>query len=214
MKYLNYFMLVSLMLLASSCTDQEDGQYIPGIDGPQVNIQNGKVLVSVELVNINPDLTTTLPVPKMDNTDITLGAGPKGGTQIQVSFDLNDVESDEFQVVPPEVLPDGRPFPFMVEGTLPAIAIHVPRSKDMTYYVSTKVFGFFLPLKVPADFQDDINYRIRINDKNYGIVSLIHPDEHGEGSGVVVLLTLDEIRDNPDARKLLKLSKKYKNRVF
>jgi hypothetical protein len=214
MKAMKYLILASLMLVLSSCVDQEDGEYIPGIDGPHVNIQDGKILITVELININLDTVLTVSNPKLPSSLISLSQGEKGGTQIQASFDLKDVESEEFKVVPPELLPDGRPFPFMIDGTLPAIAMHIPKAKNMTFYASEKLFGFFLPLKLPFEFQDDVNYRIRINGENYGIVALIHPDEQGLGSGVVALLTLDEVRDNPELQKLLRLSKKYKNHLF
>lgn len=213
-----YLLLLAVVFNFSACTNQEDGQLIPGVNGPDVNIKNGKILLTVELENISIPSGVTLPLPKLEHSSITLGPsnldGGFGGTLIQVSFDMQDVESDEFQVVPPEYLPDGRPFPFMVDGTLPAIAVHVPKAKDMTFYVSEKLFGFFLPIKLPDEFQSDINYRIRINGKSYGVVSLIHPDASGQGSGLVLVLTLDEIRNSPDAQKLLKLSKKYKNVVF
>ncbi|MBD64429.1 MAG: hypothetical protein CME62_04435 [Halobacteriovoraceae bacterium] len=213
-----YLLLLVVVFNFSACTSQDNGPLIPGVLGPDINIQNGKILISVELENIDIPVGLTLPVPKLKNSNITLGPassnGGFGGTLIQVNFAIEDVDSDEFRSVPPELLPDGRPFPFMIDGTLPAIALHVPKAKDMTFYMSNKLFGFFLPLKLPAEFQNDINYRIRINGKSYGVVALIHPDEHGEGSGLVALLTLDDIRNSEDAQKLLKLSKKYKNTVF
>jgi len=219
MKLLNYFALFCIVLTATSCTNQDDGEYIPGLNGPEVNIQDGKILIQAELVNINLGTSLSVGIPKMPNSYISLSDavyedGSLGGTQIDVSFDLKDVESDDFQSVPPQVLPDGRPFPFMVDGTLPGLAFYVPKAKEMTFYASTKLFGFFLPLKIPSDFVDEVSYRIRINGKNYGVVALVHPDERGEGSGVVVLLTLDDVRNNPELKKLLNYSKKHKNIIF
>lgn len=219
MKRIAQFILVGILLFATSCTEQEEGQYIPGVNGPFVNVQDGHILISLELENIDLQTGLTLPVPKLEHSSITLGPamdnnGNLRGTLIRVAFDPRDVESEDFRVVPAQTLPDGRPFPFMVDGTLPALAFHIPKAKDSTFYISEQLFGFFLPFKIPDDFDVDVNYRIRVNGKNYGIVSLIHPDDFGEASGVVVLLTLDEIRDNPDAQQLLKLSKKYKSVVF
>ncbi|MEE2672017.1 MAG: hypothetical protein VYA54_09910 [Bdellovibrionota bacterium] len=219
MKMMIHALLVLTLFVSASCTNQEEGQYIPGVNGPYLNVQDGKLLLSVELENIDLQAGVTLPVPKLKNSSVTVGPamgedGTIGGTMIRVLFDLKDVENDNFKVVPSQTLPDGRPFPFMINGTLPALALHVPKAKNATFYVSEKVFGFFLPIKIPKDFNVDVHYRIKINGKSYGIVSLIHADEAGEGSGLVALLTLEEIRKNPDAQKLMKLSKRYKSVVF
>lgn len=208
-----------LLLIFTSCLKQDQGQYIPGVNGPKVNIQNGQILLTIELENVNTDAGLTLPIPKMNYSTLTVSPsiGDNGlgqGTLLRVSFDLRDVESDKFRVVPEETLPDGRPFPFLISGTLPALAINVPKFHDTTFYASKKVFGFFLPIKLPEDFQFDVHYKIKINGNSYGIVSLIHPNEHGEGAGVVVLLTLDEIRNNPGFKKLMSISKKKKNTIF
>ena len=219
MKLLSYFTLFTFLFAATSCLNQEEGQFIPGVNGPKVNVQNGKILLSMELEKIDLGAGATLPMPKMKNSSITVGPsmsddGTFGGTLIQVAFDLNDIESDHFKVVDPQLLPDGRPFPFLIDGTLPALAVQVPKAKNMTFYASTNVFGFFLPIKLPKEFNVSVHYRIKINGKNYGIVSLIHPDEQGEGAGVVALLTLKDVRESDDLKKLLKLSKKHKNVLF
>lgn len=219
MKLVSQLLLVLLLLMSTACTEQEEGQYIPGVNGPYLNVLDGKILLSIELENVELQAGVTLPVPRLEHSSITLGPamdddGNIGGTLIRVAFDPRDVESDDFRIVPNQTLPDGRPFPFMIDGTLPALAFHIPKAKDSTFYVSEKLFGFFLPFNIPEDFNVDVHYRIKINGKNYGIVSLIHPDEFGEASGVVVLLTLDEIRENKEAQQLLKFSKKYKHTVF
>jgi len=212
-------MLSSLLFVATSCLNQEDGQYIPGVNGPKVGIQDGKILLTVELEAVEMNAGLTLPLPKLQHSTVTIGPamhddGTFGGTLIKVAFDPKDVENDNFRVVPSNVLPDGRDFPFMVDGSLPAIAVNVPKVKNTTFYMSTKLFGFFLPIKLPPEFNVSVHYRIKVNGKNYGIASLIHPDVRGEGAGLVVLLTLDDIRNNSGAQKLLKMSKKNKSVVY
>jgi hypothetical protein len=217
MKMKLHFVLLFTMLFAStSCLNQGKAPKIPGVDGPKLNIMDGKILLSVGLENIDLQGGATLPLPKLDRSSVTLAPRLEGGTLIQVALDPKDIESDEFRVVPHETLPDGRPFPFLVGGTLPALAIQVPKAFDTTFYASNKVFGFFLPIKLPDEFNVSIHYRLKINGKNVGIVSLIHPGAEGEGAGVILLLTMDEIRNNDDFKKLLKLSKKrkYRKKVF
>lgn len=218
MKLLSKALIFALLLVSTSCLKQGEKEYIPGVKGPDLNVQNGKILVSLELENIETDFGVTLPLPDLKHSTIGLTPavhqdGTVGGTLIQVALDLKDVESDKFKVVPNETLPDGRPFPFLVEGTLPALALHVPEAFDMTFYASKKSFGFFLPIKLPAEFTGDVHFRIKVNGKSYGVASLIHPDPTtGDGAGVVVLLTLDDIRSSKSLRKLMRISKKSKNR--
>lgn len=219
MKLLGYLTLFTFMFGATSCINQEEGQYIPGVNGPKVNVQNGRILLTMELENVDLGVGATIPMPKMPNSNITVAPsfspeGNFGGTLIQVAFDTNDVEGDDFKVVDPQLLPDGRPFPFLINGTLPAVAVNVPQAKDMTFYASENVFGFFLPIKLPEGYQISVHYRIKINGKNYGVVSLIHPDAQGEGAGIVALLTLKDVRASEDLQKLLKYSKKHKNVIF
>ena len=203
-----------ILFALSSCLNQAKAPKIPGVDGPNFGVQNGKILLTVGLENVEVPGGLTLPIPKLPNSTATFSPRLEGGSIIQIAFDLKDVESDHFKVVPHETLPDGRPFPFTIDGTLPALAINVPKLFDTTFYGSQKVFGFFLPIKLPPEFKIDIHYRLKVNNKNIGIVSLIHPNQQGEGAGVILLLTLDQIRSNPDFQKLLKHSKKYKSKVF
>ncbi len=219
MKVLSYLVLSAFLFSATSCLKQEDGQYIPGVNGPKVNIQDGKILLTVELEKVDLQGGLTMPIRKMDHSTLTVSPsissdGSFGGTLISIAFDLRDVENDDFRSVPNETLPDGRPFPFLIDGTLPALAINIPKAKDITLYASEKVFGFFLPINLPEDFNISVHYKIKINGKSYGIVSLIHPDERGEGAGVVALLTLDDVRSNPGLNKLLRISKRNKSRIY
>ncbi len=219
MKILSYLLMGAVLFSATSCLNQEAGEYIPGVLGPTINVQDGKILITVELENIELQGGVTLPLRNMDNSTVTISPALSGdllssGTMIQVAFDVKDVENDNFRVVPNETLPDGRAFPFLIDGTLPALAVNVPQAKDMTFYASEKLFGFFLPISLPADFNIGVHYKIKINGKSYGIVSLIHPNSQGEGAGVVVLLTLDDIRGNSDFKRLIKLSKRNKSKIY
>ena len=110
MKLLSYLLMGATMFIATSCLNQEDGQYIPGVNGPKVNIQDGKILLTIELENIEIDGGVTLPLKKMKNSTVTVGPSTDPetgmyGTMIRVAFDLKDVENDNFRVVPHETLP-------------------------------------------------------------------------------------------------------------
>jgi len=211
-KTVKQLILFTLLLSLSSCLNQSETPKIPGIDGPNLNIIDGKILLSIGLENIELPIGGTVPIPKMKNSSISMSARLGGGSIVQVALDLKDVESDEFRVVPTQTLPDGRPFPFVMNGELPALAFHIPKVFDMTFYASQRAFGFYLPIKMPTDFIYGATLRIKINGKQYGVFQVVGNNSEGEGSGLVVMLTLEEIRNNPDLQSLLKFSKKRRNK--
>ncbi|MBT4789985.1 MAG: hypothetical protein HON90_00315, partial [Halobacteriovoraceae bacterium] len=126
MKMLSYLFLSAVLFSSTSCLKQSGGQHIPGVNGPKVNIQDGKILLTVELEKVNLGAGLTVPLKNLPNSEVSISPGLMGGTIIRASFDLKDVENDRFKVVPPQLLPDGRAFPFTVDGTLPALAVNVP----------------------------------------------------------------------------------------
>jgi hypothetical protein len=212
--YQKTFILLLILFSFSGCLKQEGTPKIPGVDGPKINVVDGKIMLSVGFENIDLPAGVTLPIPKLPNSSVGVAPRFEGGTVLQVLFDLKDVESNEFRVVPTQTLPDGRPFPFLVGGELPSLAFNIPKALDATFYVSQKAFGFFIPIKVPAEFQVNVPFRIKVNGKNYGVISAIGNGADGMGSGLILLLTLDNIRNNDEVKTLLKLSKKYKDTIF
>jgi hypothetical protein len=210
------FLTITLigLTLPTSCLKQEKVPKIPGLDGPKFNVMEGKIILTMGLENINLPAGVSMQIPKMENSNFTIAPRLGGGTLIQIYFDPNDMQSDHFNIVPRQTLPDGRPFPFLMGGELPALAVQIPKLYNSTFYLSKKVFGVFVPLKIPKAFVTDIHYRIVINKKSIGVVSLIHPDEFGEGSGVILLLTMEQITNNPEIQDFLKFSEKVENHVF
>jgi len=206
------YILFIIVLASTSCLNQNKTPKIPGIDGPKFNIRDGKILLSVVLENIALPESLVLSIPKMANSSVALKVGPEGGSLIQVAFDINDVERDIFKIVQGQTLPSGELFPFVTGGEIPSLAFHLPKSFDMTFYASRRVFGFFLPLKVPDSYRYGDTMRLRVNDKNVGVFTIIEEDSNGQGSGLVVMLTLEEIRAIDDFQTLLKYSKKNKNK--
>lgn len=210
---------IGAVFLLTSCLSQGEKPSIPGVKGPNLNVQDGKIVLSLTMTQLDSQMGVSFPIKKLENSHLYIGPGfnsdgSSAGTLVKANFDLNDVLGDDFNSVPSSTLPDGRDFPFLVDGKLPAFAINIPKAKDITVYASKKVYGFFLPLQLPDDFIADVHFKIVVNDKSYGVASLIHPNAQGEGSGLIVLLTLDEIRKNPGLKKLLRASKKNKHRLY
>lgn len=208
---MSLLVLAAIFSLFTSCGSQTDMVKIPGVQGPHFNVQDGKILLSLSLENVHIDLGATVPIPRMENSDVTLTPLLEGGTMIQIAFDPQDVDNEDFRVVPASTLPDGRAFPFTAGGTLPALALNTPRFLDATFYASDKLFGFFIPVKYGLDI--NAFSRIKINGKQVGIATIIKPNAQGSGSGVMIVLTLDALEDN-QLQKLLKISSKNAHKIY
>lgn len=202
------------LLLFSSCLKQGKAPKIPGVIGPKINLKAGKILLTLELEKIDINAGLTLQIPKLKTSLITLSPRLEGGSIFQISLNPKDIESEYFKVVPDSTLPNGQDFPFLVGGSLPALAINVPKAFDSTFYASNKVFGIATPIKLPIDFNTSIHYRLKINEKNIGIVSLINNIDDDREAFLVVILTMESIVKNPDFKNLLNLSKRYPRSIF
>jgi hypothetical protein len=216
MRPLLYLSLALSLFASTSCIEQGKLPKVPGVDGPHVNIKDGKIVLAATFKKLDLAAGFSTVIPKMEHSTAAISPALGGGTLIKVAFDPRDVESDHFRVVPSETLPDGRSFPFTIDGTLPALAINTPDVLDTTFYASNKLFGFFIPINLPKELSIpfDVPIRLKINGKQIGIVSYIAPDHKGEGSGMMLVLTLKDIQSNPDAQSLLKFSKKHPEALF
>lgn len=205
------------LLFSTSCLKQGQAPNIKGIDGPKVNVLNGKLLVSIGLENINLPVGVSLPINgKLKGSTVTIGPRLEGGTLLQAALDISAVNTDFFEIVPANLLPNGEPFPFTMSGEIKAHAFYVEKALKSTFYASKEFFGVFVPVKFPSEMTFNVNYQLKIGGKDIGQVMAVGNNAAGEGSGLVLVLDLNKIKGNKDMQTALKYSKKkkYRNRVF
>lgn len=209
-RYTRTLLLGIVALIAVSCGSQPTVPEIPGMKGPFFNVMDGKVLISMTFDNLEIIGGGRFPLSKMPNSFIELSPGQTGGTFLQVSLDIVDIDSTDWGLVDPNALPGGRPLPGVVGGRLPSIAVNVPSLNDTTFYVSKQIFGFFIPFKVGSPGAI-LTFRIFMEDKHIGNVSLVGEDQRGENSGMLMLMNLDR-QSKARLQKLIDFSKQSKNR--
>lgn len=195
------------LLFTSSCGQQPDSPTIPFVKGPNFNVQDGKILISLEFEALDLNYGGSLPIPSLENSELSLTPMFTGGSVALLALDPTDFKG--IDAGDPVTLPGGRPFPFTADGTLPAVALTVPDFQNITFYLSDKIFGIFVPFE--HRFESDISGRIRIDGKSVGIVSLLRHDSRDNNSGFLLLLSLSNIEDS-DLQTLLKFSQKPRNR--
>ena len=209
-RYTRTLLLGMLALIAVSCGSQPTVPEIPGMKGPFFNVMDGKVLISMTFDNLEIIGGGRFPLSKMPNSFIELSPGQTGGTFLQVSLDIVDIDSTDWGLVDPNALPGGRPLPGVVGGRLPSLAVNVPSLKDTTFYVSKQIFGFFIPFKIGSPGAI-LTFRIFMEEKHIGNVSLVGEDQRGENSGMLMLMNLDRL-SKARLQKLIDFSKQSKNR--
>ena len=207
--YTRSLLLGVVALIAVSCGSQPTVPEIPGMKGPFFNVLDGKVLISMTFDNLQIIGGGRFPLSKMPNSFIELAPGQTGGTFLQVSLDVIDVDSTDWGLVDPNALPGGRPLPGVVGGRLPSIAVNVPSLNNTTFYVSKQIFGFFIPMKTGTPVF--LTFPIFMQEKHVGNVSLVGEDQRGENGGMLMLMNLD--RDSKARlQKLIDHSKQKRNK--
>lgn len=205
-----YAALAVMTTLAVSCGSQPEVPQIDGIKGPTFNVMDGKVLISVTFEQLEVIGGARFPLPKMTNSFMELSPAQMGGTFFQVALDMQDLELTDWNLVDPHALPGGRPLPGVVGGQLPSIAVQVPDLGDATFYVSKQVFGFFMPFKVDAQGAV-VTFRLYMENKHIGNISLVGNDQNGENGGLLLLMNLNK-EGKARLQKLVDYSKRKENK--
>jgi hypothetical protein len=164
---------------------------IDGVDGPNVSVSNGYVMMNFVFKNVNIDGGATIPVPNFDGSSIYVGPDfSSGGLLLQVSVRAVDFFDGQNLDLDPQFLPGGRPLPTVGGGSLPSVAVTVPQLHDTVFYIGKDVLGFFVPYDgikldgaiISSNFYDTAK-------KKVGTLSVVGADEHGENSGILLLLS-------------------------
>ena len=180
---------LAMSLFFVSCKTPTGPVQIPGVKGPNIEIVDQSMVISLDFETISFEFGGTFDIPKI--TGSTVGVNPSldtGGTLLQISLDMNQITNGNIILEDAASLPGGRPLPGIREGKLPSVAMTVPKFKDMTFYLSKKVFGIFIPFKVGIN--DIITYRLVVKERFIGTISLVGQDENGQNSGALMLINL------------------------
>lgn len=212
MKNLRFLFPLLILSVFTGCGNQPELPNIPGVKGPYFNITNGQIVVSTVFTQFSIPAGFKVPVDKLENSHVEFTVNQEGGTLLQAYIDIEEIENEDFSFADPETLPGGRPLPGVIGGELPALAFTLEQAKDSTFYVSKKVFGFFVPVDLGIE-ESILTWPLKIDGKHIGNVSAVGNDENGENAGFLLLLNLSAAQ-NKQLQKLLKLSKRSPQKVY
>lgn len=206
---------VLMAITLSACGSKGGGvnPSIDGITGPDVELVNGRLVLSMVFNNIQLDGGATIPIPKYPNSSVQVGPDfQSAGTLLVLTVAVTDFLGDKGTFFDPQTLPGGRPLPSVASGVMPAIAIQVPQLFNSVFYVGPEVLGFFVPFN-KLDLAGSI-LSFRFHNKAgepVGILSLVGSDAAGKNAGILALMRADllGIFKKPSAATLAKLDAAY-----
>lgn len=186
---------------------------IDGIVGPDVEVVDGKLLVSMVFQNLAIDGGATIPIPKYPNSSLQVGPDfQSNGTLLVLTIGVPDYIGNQGQGLDPQSLPGGRPLPAVASGVMPSIALTVPQLFNSVLYVGPQVIGFFVPF-TKLNLQGAI-LSFRFHDKAanpIGVLSLVGADTNNQNAGILLMMRADlmGILGKPSNSTLRKLSQMF-----
>ena len=186
---------VAIALMLSACGSGKGSNIsIAGVTGPTVAFVNNVFTMSLVIQNVNVQGGLTLPIPHMPNSYLEVGPDlQSNGMLIQVGMSVSDLAAlakGNVILLDPQSLPGGRPLPGVAAGTIPAVAVEVPKWDHMVFYVGPNIFGIFVPvnLGLPGYIGTFRFYDNKGND--IGNISIVGQDTNKKNSGFLLLIPI------------------------
>jgi hypothetical protein len=210
---LKIFFTAFFILLTSSCGQTPKLPQIPGIKGPQFNLLDGKVMITIKLIRANLNIGAKVPIPKTKDSFFEVSPNLEdGGTIVVFYLDVEDIKDMNIGIGEGNTLPDGRPIPGVPGGTLQSSLRADTELLDMSFYFHKKLFGFYIP--IGWDTHGIAGYwNIVVNEKNIGVLGSVASDQQGNGAGLILFLRLDQLQ-NKQLQQMLRLSRQNPSVTF
>lgn len=204
-KLLSFITLAGLLLASASCGDSGNVS-IPGVQGPNVNLLEDNLIVSMVLEDVTLMAGATYKIPKYKKSYLGLNPNLEGvGAVLTFTVSLDDIFSSDVKELDPKTLPGGRMIPGVASGALPAVAFSVDSLKNMAFYVGPKIFGVWVPLNNFELYGFAWTKAFEVGGNRAGNITLFGKDENGENAGFFLGLSVKSAYE----KRLKSLSKKY-----
>lgn len=202
--------------IAPGCGQQGQGlPEIPGVKGPIFNVQDGKVMITMKLLQVNAPIGAKIPLPETRGSYLEVAPNVEdGGTLIVAYLDVDDLRDISIGVGDPNTLPDGRPVPGIPGGVLQeSLRFDLGQhALNASIYYSQKLFGLYVPFNF--DTRGISGYfNIVVQGKNIGMLSLVGSEGAGRPAAGLIFLRLDALKD-PQMKKLINMSKRNPHKLY
>lgn len=199
MKLLSYVLFLCLSLSAMAAGP------IPGVEGPFVSFQNGKLLVSMKLPHAEHPTGFSFGVTEEKKSIVSfVPNADEGGMNLEMILDLDDLSSVETSEGQNSKLQDGRDIPGVPGGALKNSTRKDwgNRYADISTFHSPKSFGVSLPFSWSLGALKDSHHWLHWKGKNIGMISVVNVAGEKKAQGII-FLRYSALRGNPEIMKRL-----------
>lgn len=157
---------------------------IPGLEGPILNVVDGKILVSIKLLFLELEAGAGLIIPKTKQSRVDLMQNIlDGGTIVQFTIDPNDIKGVTAGK-DPNLLPDGRAIPGSATGTLPSLRVDT-KFFNTSYYFAPTLFAIYVPFDIDTRGLSG-SATFKLGSKAAGGVTLVSSNAQGKNAALFI----------------------------
>lgn len=182
---------------------------VPGVEGPFVNFQNGKLLVSLKMQEAAHPTGFSFGATDSKNSVITLQPDTEdGGMTLELRLDIDDLQNVDVGDGQANLLVDGRSIPGIPGGSLKD-SKRIDwgnRYFDISTFHSRKSFGVAIPFHWNLGETKDGHHWLVWKGKNIGIFSVVNAVAEKKAYGII-FLRYAALQGNPEMMKKIQQSK-------
>ena len=182
---------------------------VPGVEGPFVSFQNGKLVVSLKMQEAVHATGFSFGVTDAKKSVVSLQPNmEEGGMVLELQVDLEDMKTFDIGEGESSKLADGRNIPGIPEGAL-------KNSKrtdwgasyyDISTFHSPKSFGVAVPLNWNLGTTRDGHHWLTWKGKNIGMLSVVNAVADKKAYGMI-FLRYAALKGNAELMKRIQQSK-------
>lgn len=199
MKLLSFLFLMSLSAAFAAGP-------IAGVDGPFVNVQDGKLVVTLKMQEAVQPNGMTFSITEEKKSVVNFMPNTEdGGMTLELKLDLDDLKNAETGDSESKLV-DGRSIP-----GIPGGALKNSKRRDWPHDISTfhspKSFGIAVPFNWDLGSTKDGHHWLNWKGKNIGMISVVNAAQNKKAYGMI-FIRFAAIKGHAELMKKIKASKK------
>lgn len=163
---------------------------VPGVEGPFVSFQNGKMVVSLKMQEATHPTGFSFGATESKNSIVSfLPNSEDGGMTLEVRMDLQDLQGVDLSEGQASLLADGRSIPGIPGGALKNSKRNDwgPNFYDISTFHSAKSFGVSVPFNWNLGATRDGHHWLTWKGKNIGMFSVVNATADKKAYGMIFI---------------------------
>ncbi len=177
--------ILSLLFLMSFSSAFAAGP-IAGVEGPFVNVQDGKLVVTLKMQEAVQPGGLTFSITEEKNSVVSFSTNSEeGGMTLELKLDLADLKNIETGDAETKLV-DGRSIPGIPGGALKN-SLRRDWPQDISTFHSPKSFGIAVPFNWNLGSTKDGHHWLNWKGKNIGMISVVNATQDKKAYGMIFL---------------------------